>query len=348
MRLVAITTMRNEAPFILEWVAYHQEIGVTDFLIFSNDCEDGTHQMLDRLAALGHVHHERNRAGGKKSVQWRALSKARNHPAVKGAEWIYVTDVDEFLCIHVGDGRIADLIAACPDAEGFALPWRMFGNAGLRDFVDAPVLTQFTQAAPERLLWPWRAVQFKSLYRSDPCYDRLGVHRPKLVEGAEWGHWIDGNGRRLPDIPGTIHLTTAPRYGLAQINHYALGSMESFLVKVARGKPNHESDPIDLAYWSDRNLNIVEDRRILRHQAAVAARVETLKSDPEIAELHEEGVAWRKARIAELMTHSDSFYLFARLQQMPDTRVLPMSQQRALLQGLGVMRTAEKARKEEG
>lgn len=345
MRLVAITTMRNEAPFILEWLAYHQEIGVTDFLIFSNDCEDGTDAMLDRLATLGHVHHMRNRAGGKKSVQWRALNKAGNHPLVKAADWIYVTDVDEFLCIHVGQGHIDDLITACPDAQGFALPWRMFGNAGIRTFADAPILTQFTQAAPERLLWPWRAVQFKSLYRADARYDRLGVHRPKLAEGAQWGHWVDGNGRGLPEMPGTVHLTTGPHYELAQINHYALGSMESFLVKVARGKPNHQTDPIDLAYWSDRNINLVEDTRILRHQDKVAARVAALKSDAAIADLHEKGVAWRKERIAALMTQSDSFYMFARLLQMPETRILPLSQQRELLRGLGVMRSAETARK---
>ncbi|MEO0932128.1 MAG: glycosyltransferase family 2 protein, partial [Pseudomonadota bacterium] len=144
MRVLVITTMRNEAPFILEWLAYHQHIGVTNFLVYSNDCDDGTDELLDRLAALGHLHHERNHSGGKKSVQWRALNKAKNHATTREADWIYVTDVDEFLCIHAGEGYIADLLAACPEADGFALPWRMFGNAGVETFVDAPILSQFT------------------------------------------------------------------------------------------------------------------------------------------------------------------------------------------------------------
>ncbi len=344
MRVLVITTMRNEAPFILEWLAYHQHIGVTDFLIYSNDCEDGTDALLDRLAAIGHIHHVPNHAGGKKSVQWRALSKARNHAAVRDAEWIYVTDVDEFLCIHAGQGYITDLISACPDADGFALPWRMFGNAGVQVFADEPILTQFTRAAPEHLLWPWRAVQFKSLYKTHARYDRLGVHRPKLSDGTSYGRWVDGNGQPLPNLPGTVLPTTAPRYAMAQINHYALGAMESFLVKVARGRPNHTGDPIDLAYWSDRNLNDVEDRRILRHQGAVAERVAMLKKDADLAHLHDAGVAWRKARIADLMTVSDSFYMFARLLQMPPTQVLPMSRQRQLLQALGKMRRAQMQR----
>lgn len=348
MRILAITTMRNEAPFVLEWIAYHQHIGVTDFLIYSNDCEDGTDLLLDRLDALGIVTHERNHAGGKKTVQWRALSKARHHALTQAADWIYVADVDEFLCIHRGTGHLTDLMDACPEADGFAIPWRMFGSNGVQAFEDKPVLSQFTHAAPDRLLWPWRAVQFKSLYRKDGRYDRLGVHRPRLKDGAARGVWVDGNGASLPPIPGTVVLSEAPRYGLAQINHYAVGAMESFLVKVARGKPNHTSDPIDLAYWADRNFNDVENTRILRHQPMIDERRKDLNSDPEIARLHQAGVDWRKARITSLIRESDSFYLLSRLLQMPSTRVLSMAVQKRLLHQLGTMRRQQMRRKNEG
>ena len=338
MRVLAITTMRNEAPFIFEWIAYHKHIGVTDFLIFSNDCEDGTDTMLDRLDAMGHISHVRNHSRGKKTVQWRALSKARQHPLTKQADWIYVADVDEYLCIHAGNGLISDLIAASPDADGFAIPWRMFGNDGVVGFADAPMLTQFTRAAPEALLWPWRAVQFKSLYCNDKRYDRLGVHRPRLKAGAQSGLWVDGNGNRLAQVPGTVVPTLAPRYALAQINHYALGAMESFLVKVARGRPNHTSEPIDLAYWADRNFNTVEDVRIHRHLEAVASGIADLRDDAALDRLHREGVAWRTARIEALRQQSDSFYMLARLQQMQGTQVLPGTVQKRLFQELMTVR----------
>ncbi len=344
MRVLAITTMRNEAPFVLEWIAYHQHIGVTDFLIYSNDCEDGTDTLLDRLDALGIISHERNHAGGKKTVQWRALSKAWRHKLTKAADWIYVTDVDEFLCIHAGAGHLTDLFAACPDAEGFAIPWRMFGNNAVQAFDDKPIMDQFSRAAPDNLNWPWRAVQFKSLYRNAPRYDRLGVHRPHLAAEQDPGQWVDGNGHPMPAVPGTVLLNDAPRYGLAQINHYAVGAMESFLVKVARGKPNHTSDPIDLAYWVDRNFDDVEDKRILRHQSVVTERIQELCKDAEVTRLHRAGVAWRKAKIAALLKEADGFYLMSRLLQTPPTKVLPMNQQRQLLRQLGIMRRLQMKR----
>ena len=49
MRITSITPMKNEAPFLLEWVAYHRLIGVNDILVFTNHCTDGTDLMLERL-----------------------------------------------------------------------------------------------------------------------------------------------------------------------------------------------------------------------------------------------------------------------------------------------------------
>lgn len=341
MRALIVTCMRNEASFLLEWIAYYRAIGFTDFLIYSNDCDDGTDDLLDRLAELGIVIHERNRAGGKKTVQWRALSRAQNHPIMDQVNWTFVADVDEFLNIHAGGGHLRDLLAAGSDAQGFAVPWRMFGNAGVSKFDDRPITQQFTCAAPSSLLWPWRAVQFKSLYRADADYDRMGVHRPKLKDGSQYGLWVDGNGKAFDQPAETVIPTTAPRYGVAQINHYALGSIESFLVKVMRGKPNHSSDPIDLAYWIDRNFNTVEDRTILRHSDAVNDGIAALRRDPEIDRLHRHGVGWRRRRIAEMLRDTDTFYFLSRLMQLGSTQVLPEAQQVQLFKGLIKVRKLE-------
>ncbi len=52
--------MRNEGSFLLDWLAHHRACGFGDFLVFSNDCTDGTDAMLDRLAAMGWLTHVRN------------------------------------------------------------------------------------------------------------------------------------------------------------------------------------------------------------------------------------------------------------------------------------------------
>ncbi len=48
-RRAIVTTMKYEGPFILEWLAYHRAIGFDDILVYTNDCDDGTDDMLAML-----------------------------------------------------------------------------------------------------------------------------------------------------------------------------------------------------------------------------------------------------------------------------------------------------------
>ncbi|MEO0944249.1 MAG: FkbM family methyltransferase, partial [Pseudomonadota bacterium] len=47
------TCMKNEGPYLLEWLAYHRSIGIQGYIVFTNDCTDGTDLMLDRLDEMG-------------------------------------------------------------------------------------------------------------------------------------------------------------------------------------------------------------------------------------------------------------------------------------------------------
>ena len=60
MKIMAVTTQKNEGVFLLELIAYHKIIGFTDIVILSNDCEDGSDEMLDHLSKSGEIVHLRN------------------------------------------------------------------------------------------------------------------------------------------------------------------------------------------------------------------------------------------------------------------------------------------------
>ncbi|OUS04178.1 hypothetical protein A9Q96_14545 [Rhodobacterales bacterium 52_120_T64] len=342
-RALIVTCMRDEGPFILEWLAHHKAIGFTDFLIYSNDCGDGTDLMLDRLAEMGEITHIRNPPLGKKTVQWQALSDAATQPVMQEVDWIYGTDVDEFLNIKPGEGHLDDLIAASPETTGFALAWRMFGNNRITKFQDQPVTEQFTRCAPTKMLWPWRAIQFKCLYRNDGSYEKLGVHMPKKPNPVKQPRtvWRDGSGnpfRGHSPKGATLIPTFDDQYELAQINHYALGSVENYIVKQMRGKPNHSTDAIDLAYWVDRNFNEVEDRTIQKTDKFSSPILSHYKSDKTLAELHQKSVTWRRTQIRSLLIESDPFYLYSRAIQMGSTEVLSQPLQQELFRQLMKMR----------
>jgi hypothetical protein len=60
VKITAVTTQKNEGAFLLEWIAYHKIIGFTDIVILSNDCEDGSDEILDHLSKSGEIVHLRN------------------------------------------------------------------------------------------------------------------------------------------------------------------------------------------------------------------------------------------------------------------------------------------------
>lgn len=334
LRILMVTTMRNEAPFVLEWLAHHRAIGFTDFLIYTNDCEDGTDRMLDHAPDVTHVPNPRK---GHRPIQWQALGRASRHPLVAQADWIMVADVDEFVNIHVGDGRLADLFDAVPEAAGFALAWRLFGAAGHRGYADVPVTGRFRRAAPPVMFWPFRARCYKSLWRNDGSFGKLGVHRPLKPDAARHNPalWVDGSGASLPhDITRGVLpaiMTDTNQYKLAQVNHYATGSAEDFLIKRWRGKPNHEADEIGLDYWIANNQGAVEDISIARHAAKRDAVLATYRADPILVELHDAAVAWRQAKILDLMQDEAMFRVYQAVAQTGPSIPLPLTEQRAML-----------------
>ena len=91
-------------------------------MILSNDCEDGSDEMLDHLSKSGEIIHLRNDGPyDDRGIQFAALELAGRQKGLKEADWIMHLDIDEFLNIHVGDGQISDLITALPEADAIAL-----------------------------------------------------------------------------------------------------------------------------------------------------------------------------------------------------------------------------------
>lgn len=319
--ILVVTAMKNEAPFILEWIAYNRVIGVDHFLVYTNDCSDNTNEILDRLAEMGLVTRLDNpcRPGGKVKPQHAALKDAVKQKVYRQADWIVTIDLDEFIAIHVGDGTLRELFRACNHPNAVSLTWKFFGNGGVIGYEDRPIIEQFTRCAPEALRDPGLAWGFKTLFNRKTCkFRKLGVHRPaKMAEGAEDGvRWVNGSGRVMPRrLIEKGWRTVQPIFGyrLATLNHYALRSAESYLVKRDRGRINHTDQDQGVYYWQRRNYITEEDTRLLSLLPRVSDVLDRLKADPVLGRLHDEAVSWHRMRIERLKADPDYARVFADL-----------------------------------
>lgn len=327
-RTLIVSCMKNEGPFILEWVAHHMSVGVTDFLIYTNDCDDGTNAIWERLQAMGLGQHRVNKILNR-GVQKSALYHARNEDVVRDADWHLVLDVDEFINIKTGDGTLAALRDACPHANTFAMTWRCFGDGGNIAYRDDLMIGQFMLAAPELMPTPAQAWGVKTLYRNDGLFGKMGVHIPQDPSEARIGEivTVNGSGQILPDSHKTGKWRSdrsSYGYDLVQLNHYAVRSVESFLIKRDRGRVNHMDHDQGLAYWQMMSHNHAPENSVQRHLARTRTAFEALLRDAELARLHTQAVTWHRTRIAALKKNADFARLFDAIVDEIATRPAPV------------------------
>lgn len=263
-KVVCVTMAKDEGPYILEWVAYHHLKGFTDILAFTNDCTDGTDEMLDALAEFGLVTRMDNGPMGTKPPQSRALQRAQAHPLVKDADWVMVMDFDEFLSVRAGDGTVNPLIDIVKEkgATAMSITWRFFGSGGIAKYEDKPVTQRLTKAASDMFT---KGFGIKTLFKQAD-HLRLAIHRPRIIrkknlEGQHELNWVNGSGRPVDGKVMTWRQTRETAgYDFAQLNHYGVKTAEEYLMRRLRGDVLNNNEKYDDAYFSQFDRNEIDDK----------------------------------------------------------------------------------------
>lgn len=293
---VVITTFKNEAPYILEWVAHYRALGFDHLVVYTNDCTDGTNRLLRRLEEMGELSFHINKVGAG-GVHRSALRQARRLDVVKQAEWIFVCDIDEFLNIHVGDHTVDALIEASDgdDIDAIAIPWKLFSNNGRSLLRRALITEQFTDAELPPAAGGATRRFIKTIFRQSDKIGRVGLHAPAIKpEFADQFRWATPGGARVSDVKLGGHVPAPFGYDTAQLNHYAVRSVESYLLKKFRGRANHMRDKLGTEYWDRWNRGGSTDETILRYLPAIQAKMEAFAADETLTRLNRKGFQWHK------------------------------------------------------
>jgi hypothetical protein len=303
---VLVSAMRNEGPFLLEWLAYHRVIGIDQVVVVSNGSTDGSDDLLAALADAGEIAFLRTAPGHGVAPQDAAVQAFEAAVGYQAGTWYLWLDADEFLNVHIGDRTVPALVGALGGAEALMLNWRLFGSGGNDSFPGRHVSEAFTGASKLGFV---ANLETKPLFRFGPKFAGFAgnsVGLPRLVDGAKVTveDCLGGNGKPLdPKSPRTApwlsresyagrnNLASRREFGwdLAQINHYSVRTPDHFLLKAARGRgmvstgprrPNVRHTP---AYFDRFDRNEDQDRSILHWQTAVTAEIARLMALPAVA-----------------------------------------------------------------
>jgi len=327
LRVVAVTCAKNEGPFILEWIAYHRLIGFTDIVTFTNDCDDGTDDLLDRLDEMGLIRHLPNPRilNDKLRFQAAALRYASELREVRNADWRLSFDSDEFVNVTLGNGHVEDLVANSPDAQLISICQLQFGCAHRDAYERGLSIEQFTlhqSHTPAEGTKQRRDLErgLKTFIRADAPVVQWNNHLADLDPfRMQDTLWVYGQNRRAPEIVYQGNSKSLPAegcYEVGQLNHYATRSRESFLAQSYRGNAVKPHTQADVKYWKRYNHNAECGSEITRYVPALRALLDEWLSDAELRRRQDVCEARHRTLIEKLKADPDYRRLYDRVTRL--------------------------------
>lgn len=224
---ILVAAVRNEGPWLLEWILYHKLIGFDDILIFSNDNDDHGDILLDRLAALGLIRHvsTTDHIPEDQSPQEFAYQSAMRSDYVRSFRWVCVLDADEFLCFK-RHARLPDFLRDHEWCSVIYINWFLMGSGHRFRRGPEPVIQRFTKGIANPFI--------KTLAKTQVIAGWKDPHLPELrVENTVFTRQVPAHGN---SGEAASHYIYQPDRAIVQVNHYVVKSLEEFLIKRGRAR----------------------------------------------------------------------------------------------------------------
>jgi len=252
--------VKNEQPYLLEWIAHHKAMGIHSFVIYDNLSTDGTTDMLKALERAGIIKYHLQAESRQGSPQRLSYNHCLTHHGDK-TDLITFIDTDEFLTSPSGDDipkHIEQVFLQNPDMAAMAVNWRIFGSSGHAK--------QKAGFVTERFLMAGKTTSnvVKTIVKPEAAGEMF-THYVDLKSGRygdEIGRPVTFNKPNGTPAPGTVR---SPSAKTLQLNHYMVKSREEFEMKINRGNANFPSNHpnkfnrFNTEYFDKYDLNEAHD-----------------------------------------------------------------------------------------
>lgn len=251
--LAFVIIVKNEAPYIEEWINFHHKQGVSHFFIYDNESEDNLHEVLMPYINSGLVTYQLM------TSKYRQVDAYNMTIHDYGDKFKYMgfIDADEFVfaCnVPVGGGYnlytfVDDFMTSHKNAGGIAIPSITFGSNGHVTKPEGGVLENYTRCQ-HKSGKKW----VKSI--CDPLKVLASpMHKAVYRKGY---YTLTEDGEIMTEMFTEIEIKKI------RINHYSVKSREEFIAKRERGWAD-KPGKWPMTYFEGYDRNECEDTEILSH-----------------------------------------------------------------------------------
>lgn len=265
--------MKDEAPYLIEWLEFHKIVGVERFYLYNNNSTDNTVDILQPYLQSGEVIlHDWPFTPGQISAYEHCLNTYKNE-----SEWIAFIDMDEFLFPTEKDD-IKEVLEEFYDFPGVAVNWLVFGSSGHKTRPEGLQVEKFSNRSEENF---GANKMVKTIVRPEFATCSGNPH-----------HFLYFNDEVVVTEnkePIVGPWSTANSVQKLRINHYFTRSLQESQEKMLRGR----SDTPSPRQWrfEEHDRNEVEDLTIQRFVPKLRQAVDAVISQSRIAQILTE--QWR-------------------------------------------------------
>lgn len=274
---------KNEAPYILEWIAHHRLLGIHRFFIADNDSTDISTELFEALARLGHLELIRHPTEPGIKPQLPAYQRLIELAGDR-VRWMAFIDADEFIWPTSPGQGIENLIRtldARGDVGALALNWATYGSGRNYFYENTPVLQRFQHcASPEHGL----NQHIKSIVKL------LALDRFASVHGAALKppyRYVMSDGRDLVEPAeyaqlenGQVSHSDRVCWDSFRINHYVVKSwIEYAKRKIPRGRAFTDSAALTKSVLLGHDNNDCPQPVPEAHLCALADEIRHLRAE---------------------------------------------------------------------
>jgi hypothetical protein len=239
--------VKNETPYIMEWIEYHRLVGVQKFFIYDNESTDNLKDFLEPYIAAGVVEYTFFPGKRQQVIAYNDALQRYKYTSF----WIAFIDIDEFL-VPVQAESISGFLRYFEDVPGIEINQVIYGSSGHKTKTGGFVLERFKDHAPFDLVEN-RGV--KSIVNPRHVFFMSTAHVAEYFNGERS---VDTNKKKT--VKGSLDRPAL--HDRLRLNHYACKSFEEFIARIDLGRASSPGK-MNAEDFADRDHNEVKNDPIM-------------------------------------------------------------------------------------
>ena len=217
--LAVCAIMKNETPYVKEWLDYHLSVGVKRFYIYNNESEDNLEEVLKPYIDKGVVIYKYQPGEAQQQVAYEECL----HQHGKETKWLAYIDADEFI-VPLKNKTIPEFLEDYKYFAAVGINWILYDSGGHEEKPEGGVLENYTRVYFDEN-------KPRNMHIKTICQPALTLHYQHPHHGIyKEGYFaVNENFERVdgPFVPVSVNKI--------RINHYYCKSVAEFRAKISRG-----------------------------------------------------------------------------------------------------------------